>query len=304
MNTPLFNRAMPPKKQAELDTLLQIIKKTAGDQLHVIILFGSYARGDWEEDIYIEDGAMYEYKSDFDLLLIGETKQFSENIDLKYAIEEKISMERLITTPVSLILENISTVNEALRQRNSFYCDVLAEGHILYDSKKLNIDTKPKPLTPAEKKRNAQEYFDVWTERATSALEGYNDYIKKYDEKQKNIYLNWAAFMLHQATEAYFYSILLVHTGYKPKTHDLAELNRKVLALDRTFTIVFPHKTAEQKQLFELLRKAYTEARFKSTYQVNQNQLQQMQQAVTILGNLNKDICRQKIMGMNEVTPH
>jgi HEPN domain-containing protein len=33
-----------------------------------------------------------------------------------------------------------------------------------------------------------------------------------------------AAFLWHQATERYFHAVLLVFTGYKPKTHDIKTL--------------------------------------------------------------------------------
>jgi hypothetical protein len=40
----------------------------------MIILFGSYARGGWVEDVYGEDGVIYEYRSDFDILVVTEDK--------------------------------------------------------------------------------------------------------------------------------------------------------------------------------------------------------------------------------------
>ena len=36
----------------------------------MVILFGSFARGDWVHDIYKEDHITYEYASDYDLLII------------------------------------------------------------------------------------------------------------------------------------------------------------------------------------------------------------------------------------------
>lgn len=36
----------------------------------MVILFGSYAKGEQVEDIYSEKGTTYEYKSDFDILVV------------------------------------------------------------------------------------------------------------------------------------------------------------------------------------------------------------------------------------------
>ncbi|AFB26550.1 MULTISPECIES: nucleotidyltransferase domain-containing protein [spotted fever group] len=41
----------------------------AKDQIVLIILYGSYARGDWVKDMYTEDHTTYSYTSDFDFLV-------------------------------------------------------------------------------------------------------------------------------------------------------------------------------------------------------------------------------------------
>jgi uncharacterized protein len=38
-----------------------------GDDLVILILFGSFARGDWVNDRYVEDDVVYSYQSEFDL---------------------------------------------------------------------------------------------------------------------------------------------------------------------------------------------------------------------------------------------
>ncbi|RYE05149.1 MAG: nucleotidyltransferase domain-containing protein [Rickettsiaceae bacterium] len=40
----------------------------AKQKLAMIILFGSYARGNWAQDEYIEQGITYSYQSDLDKL--------------------------------------------------------------------------------------------------------------------------------------------------------------------------------------------------------------------------------------------
>ncbi|MEM9869321.1 MAG: nucleotidyltransferase domain-containing protein [Bacteroidota bacterium] len=38
--------------------------------MEMVITFGSYARGNFTEDPYVEKGVSYEYQSDFDLLVV------------------------------------------------------------------------------------------------------------------------------------------------------------------------------------------------------------------------------------------
>jgi len=60
---------LPEHKQDEIRAVAELIKERI--DVEFIILFGSYARGDWVEDVYVgNDGTTYEYKSDYDLLIV------------------------------------------------------------------------------------------------------------------------------------------------------------------------------------------------------------------------------------------
>ena len=60
---------LPKHKRDELKLVTEIILDECPTVL-MIVLFGSYARGDWVEDTYVENHVTYEYASDFDLLLV------------------------------------------------------------------------------------------------------------------------------------------------------------------------------------------------------------------------------------------
>ncbi|MCF8229229.1 MAG: nucleotidyltransferase domain-containing protein [Bacteroidales bacterium] len=66
-------RHLPAKKQYELNKILSYI--TANRPVEMVILFGSYAHGNWVEDKYTEDGITYEYKSDYDLWVVVENEK-------------------------------------------------------------------------------------------------------------------------------------------------------------------------------------------------------------------------------------
>ena len=61
---------LPDEKQAELKEIVDYV--TEKFPVDMIILFGSFARGDWVEDRYVENGTTFEYKSDYDLLFVIE----------------------------------------------------------------------------------------------------------------------------------------------------------------------------------------------------------------------------------------
>ena len=82
---------LPPHKQTELSTLVSMVTDIMPAEM--IILFGSYARGDWVEDKY--DETHYRYQSDFDLLVIVETKSETAQGKFEGKIEEAITQNEL-----------------------------------------------------------------------------------------------------------------------------------------------------------------------------------------------------------------
>jgi HEPN domain-containing protein len=92
-----------------------------------------------------------------------------------------------------------------------------------------------------------------------------------YLEKGK---LKLAAFPLHQVVERPYDAILLVFTNYRPRLHDLKKLSRMVAGGDPVFLTVFPKATDQEKECFELLRRAYVEARYNPASKITKEQLE------------------------------
>ncbi len=75
--TAIVNKALPhlPKlKQDELELIKNIILDKMQD-VRMIVLFGSYARGNWVEDIHTEGHVTHVYESDFDILVTTKSKK-------------------------------------------------------------------------------------------------------------------------------------------------------------------------------------------------------------------------------------
>jgi len=276
---------LPQVKQEELEELTNVL--SSFKLVEMVILFGSYARGNWVEDSYFEKGTTYEYRSDFDILVV----LTHEDLKQKFRIEDKIKAELITTgkvnTPVSLIFHGIKQLNASLTMGNYFFRDIKEEGKVLYDSQKFKL-ANPKKLTPEQYQQKAQDYFDQWYESANDFLIGFNDFFKR-DRFSK------AAFELHQATERYYTTILLVFTDYRPKDHNLENLGIKVEMCDKQFAI-FPKSTDEQKRLFELLKRAYIDARYKmDEYEITKEELKYLSERVNELKRLTEAVCKAKI---------
>ena len=281
---------LPKLKQNELKVITSVILECFHDT-QMIILFGSYARGSWVEDKYAEDGVTHEYCSDFDILVVlGSSnnfvfKGFSKRIRRKL---KRSGAE--LSTRVNAIGHTIDEVNKAISDGNYFFCDIKKEGILLYNSGNYKL-AKPKKLNLAARLGKAKSHFQCWFKSAEEFIAGYSDSFTRENFKL-------SAFLLHQATERLYHTILLVFTDYKPRLHDLEELAVKTSRIDSRINSIFPRKTERDQYLFYLLKKSYTEARYNMHFKISREELEILAKRVKKLQFLTKRICLNKIKSM------
>ncbi len=277
---------LPQYKREELNLIVKIIRKQFPTS-HMIILFGSYARGEWVEDTYTQDHITYEYISDFDILVLPRLKKTAENRRKQNSVDDLILQHKAIKTPVSVIYHSVGQINYKLKEGRYFFSDIKKEGILLYDSGQMKLERIRKP-SPAKRKKIAQEDFKMWFSSAKEFFAAYDFHLKRRKYKE-------AAFQLHQAVERFYSTVLLVFTGYKGKRHNIERIGRQVSGYDTAFLKVFPRATKQQDETFKLLKKAYIDARYKKDYKITKKQLEYLDKRVKILQRLTKKICKEKI---------
>ncbi len=274
---------LPEQKIHELKRTVATIRQFVEPQM--IILFGSYARGDWVEDLD-PDTLQFRYQSDFDLLVVMETRQQASHVEQNDHLSQAL-MKPIQRTPVSVIAEDIAFINRRISKSQYFYIDIKREGVMLYDTGNFTLD-EAKELTALERHLLAQEDFDYWIQSAADFYLGYQIFLTM----DKN---SIAAFQLHQATERFYSAMLLVFTRYKPNSHDLKKLGGRVASIEPEFLTVFPMGTEEERQRFKLLRKAYVDARYKPSYVITKEELEWLGERVEYLQALTERLCKAKI---------
>jgi HEPN domain-containing protein/predicted nucleotidyltransferase len=283
MNTALTH--LPENKQAELKAIVgAVIPRFT--EIEMIVLFGSYARGNWVEDTYTEKGITYEYKSDYDLLIILHKNAQANSDPLIENITGHIEALKL-PTPVTPIFHSIDFVNEALNEGNYFFGDIQEYGIILFTTSRYKLAPK-RELSPQEAKAKAERDFNNWFQSAEYFFDDYKGNFAKGRYNQ-------AAFQLHQAAERYFNTVQLVFTGYKSRTHNIEILGKIANSCDMRFSKVFPKATIQEKNRFNLLKKAYTEARYNMDFKISREDLEYLNERVELLKNLTAEICWEKI---------
>ena len=278
-----------------LERIVEEILKIRKGKIAMIILFGSYARGDWVSDEYVEDNITYTYQSDIDLLIILR----KENYDRRFALKMEDQIEKRleysgIENPAlykepwaSLIIETIGTVNRQLEEGQYFFSDIKEEGVLLYDNAEFKL-AEAKVLSHRERSELAQKDYDHWFIRGGEFLDQSNYALKK----NRN---NLCAFLLHQATESFYNAILLVFSGYKPKLHDIKKLRKRTNGYHRDLFRAFPLNTLEQREHFDLLRRAYIEARYSKDYEIGKKQLEYLIKRIEELKTVTEKTCLERI---------
>lgn len=275
---------LPENKQYEIRRIADIIRNVVNPEK--IILFGSHAKGTQVEHRYqTKDGIVHEYISDYDFLVVT-----NDNPEKTY-VQESTIMDRVdhFNPPVNLEIHGIDYINEGLGWGQYFFADIIKEGILLYDAGNVQF-IDPRILTPTEERKKAQDYFDIWFPMSSGFLEGVKFYLSKKE-------LKIGAFNLHQAAESLYYSLLLVFTGYKPKTHNLWKLRKKTKAYSDELFLVFNAEIDKtEEHLFDLLKRGYVEARYKQDqYIISERELAELIDRVELMASIVSKICKLRI---------
>ncbi len=244
-----------------------------------IILFGSYARDDWVDEP--ENG----YQSDFDLLVVVNHSDLTDIAHYWYVAEDNILRDAAIKRPVNIIVHALDEVNQSLKRGEYFWVDIARDGIVLYELPCHPLAT-PMPLTPADAYQMARAYFEEWLGKVTDAIEIAEFCIEK--DKWKD-----AAFTLHQATERAYICFLLVRTLYFPRSHNIKFLRSLAEDSEPRLIDVWPRDRRLDRRRFQLLKRAYVEARYSTAYQIDVDDLAAILACVRTLRDVVEQLSRE-----------
>ncbi|MCU7928886.1 MAG: HEPN domain-containing protein [Candidatus Thiodiazotropha sp. (ex Dulcina madagascariensis)] len=278
---------LPQRKRDDLQRVVAIVRERC-PAVGMIVLFGSYARGDWREVKDLAPDRRSGHPSDYDILAIFEDEGACDSLAWQ-AIAKACSAAKLTATP-RFIHHDIGFVNRKLAQGQYFFSDIVAEGKALYDAGAFTL-AEPKPLLPKERLDIAQRDFAHWFQRAEQFYENY----------EHNFFKDWmemAAFSLHQAAESAYKTTLIVFTGYIPDEHYLAILDARAAQVDPAFEAIFPAESNFQRDAFTALEYAYIGARYDKRYSIDEPTVTYLAARVEALLQLTEERCCEKIAAL------
>ncbi len=279
---------LPVDKQIDIIEIVEIIKEIALPEK--VILFGSFARGDWVDDEYVEDGATYSYRSDYDFLIVTQGLKLKE-FEIRNRIENRT---RRYKHPVNPLVHELEHINYGLERGQYFFKSIIEDGIILFDTKKT-LFVKPRSLTREEQKTQALLYYEKWVESGVRMLRIAELAFKVAEEE--NFVLNEVMFLLHQVVEKLYAGLGLVYYGYKPKTHNIKEYRNYTKAISAEINNIFfsSNNSSENQRLFEILQKSYIDARYRADYYVNRGDVESIMIEVKKLNDLIVEYCLKRI---------
>lgn len=295
-------RKLPAGKRHELDHAVSILRETFATTVSTrqaprlrdgkilkIILFGSYARGDWVHD------PVGRYFSDFDLLVVVDHEDLTD-LEFWEAANERLLAEiatgSQLRTPVTFIVHSLDDVNQKLELGRYFFTDIIRDGVVLFSEPGVSF-VKPQPLSPTTALRETEEYYDDWLETAERRVK-----VAEFSISQS--YNSIAAFELHQATEALYIGLMLVLTLHSPKAHNLVHLRRLAEPLVPRLAEVWPHESKFEKRCFELLRAAYVKARYSKHYKITDEELAYLTQRIALLRDIVREACEERLTHLKD----
>ena len=274
------NDVVPQNKQKKLAVVVKLIREKYA--VEMIILLGNYVFGG---DLHEEQNECSSCGCNFDLFIVTKTKEIAEKIGNDSQLSDCIA--RIIKTPTMIIAHDIDFCNRCLRKGRICFPNLKEEGIFLYDSKCFDL-VERKRIYAREHRRIAEEDLGYWFMKARGLLIDYKNAFKQRD-------FNCAAFLLHQSTENFYYTILLILVGYKPDTHDLERLSKRVAHINPAWLTIFPQGNEKEKRCFELLCKAYVDGQPNEEYVITAEELMWLTDRVEYLREIAQDIHKKKI---------
>jgi predicted nucleotidyltransferase/HEPN domain-containing protein len=297
---------LPAGKRKELDLVVSVLREGFAEALSrrtmprfrngkllKIILVGSFARGDWVED------PKGRYFSDFDILVVvnhedlTDLEKFWGGPD-EILLKELASGERLRTQP-NFIVHSLDDVNEQLRLGRYFFTDILRDGITLFEEGGFPF-VPPEALAPHDAYSETRAYFGEWSRGSATFLRGAKFYRQDGSPKE-------AAFSLHQAAEKAYHGLILALTLYSAKTHRLNLLRDRAEAMDGRLIGVWPRTNKFERQGFDLIRRAYVEARYSPHYVISDDHLAWLEERVAALQIAIETVVAERLDALRKAAP-
>ena len=288
---------LPASKQRELAHVVRVLfeefdaahalgtqKWKKQGRIFKLVLYGSYARGDWVDD------PIGGYTSDYDILIVVNDERLTD-FEFWSAAEDRlmrdVTITEVLSAPVNFIIHSLADVNRQLEKGRPFFVDIVEQGIALYEAEGFPF-VQPRELPPEEARAEAQKYFDEWFPSAVKFKRAGEFLVSDGGLKE-------AAFNYHQSVERFYHCVMLVFRLYSPKSHRLKFLRSHAEEAAPELAEAWPRADKFSRRGFELLRQAYVNARYSPHYEITETELRWLGERISTLQELVRSVCESRL---------
>lgn len=187
----------------------------------------------------------------------------------------------------TILSHGLETIQECIAKNNRFFTSILNDSQELYSAdgifnpfEKINFD-------PSQNLEKASKHYTHRIKLASVFLEGAADCYS-------NEHFAVCLFMAHQVIEQCTIALIRVHLSYRSDIHHLG----RQLDLCSSFSSL-PYEmfksTAEDRRLFEILLKSYSQARYNDQFKVEKDDADRILSKAYSFEKLTRSLCEDKI---------
>jgi HEPN domain-containing protein len=281
METPAANPLTLSLNYTELEKITsEIVRRYQPEQL---ICFGNLQKNISCAGCFMD--AQYEHTNHYFLLMVTASAARIEH-------EVQAMMTSCFKNiSITIVVHGREIIESAIGRGNRFFNTVYRTGTVLYNADGLSSSFAALHLpeiNPVQTHLKAEHHYKHRYEMALGFMEGVNACMVKG-------YYNNAVFMMHQAIEQACIGLIRIFIGYRSDMHNLDRLLKLTLCFSSEPSSIFSRETDEEKRLFSLFYKCYSEARYKTELHVTKDDARTLHQQCIDFVLLIESLCLKRI---------
>lgn len=212
-----------------------------------------------------------ELGDEYDLLILIKNGHNRPNDEFESLVHNR----SVNTVPVNVSVFQLSKVNEMILKGNYFFSVYCVPEKMIYDAGRIELENpNPKHRLPD---------LQILTETHAAIMAKANGFVagakRFYETKEFSL----SGFMLHQAAEHGLNALLQPLMQFRIHTHSLHKLMRMTRRFSLEIFSLFPRDTDVEIRLFQLLQKAYIHARYKDTFELQEEDVVVLLERIELL---------------------
>ena len=300
---------LPPEKQAELVHIREIVQ----EELQAKIASSRKAR---TKRFRILDLIHYTPpcpsrpkhgdKEDALLLIIVSHRALADMSAFWEEVEDRLIRDPVGSQHVHCLIHSASDVRLSSNEVSSLLAEVLRNG--VRVTNEPNAEN-PWRLSPKTLARGWAETVPLHRAREIYRIEKLAaEQYRLIGDQGIDAGLQWhanSAFQLNQAAECAYRMYFLTISGYLPATHQLRRMRHLARTLDNRLEEAWNSQASEDEHYFDLLCRAYIEARYSLTYRTSEQALRWQADRIAKLIEIADTLCLERLseLGADDPVP-